>query len=380
MRAALSTLLLALCAITAPARAGTVAQAPFGVTQEGRAVEKITLRNDKGMSVSLLTLGGIIYEIQAPDRDGRFGNVALNLADLKAYEARPNFSSLIGRYANRISGGGFELDGQRFDVVSKPDGVSVHGGPKSFGSQIWTASHFRRGRTVGVTLSLTSPDGDNGFPGALRVQVRYSLDNDNRLRLDYTARTTKATVVNFTHHAFFNLSGAPTIQDQTLCVDAESYLRVDKQKLPDGIVPVGGTAFDLRQPKRLGEVIAATDPQILQSKGLDHNFILNKARPGELTSAATLSDAASGRRLRIWTTEPGLQVYTTGPFDGSLIDAAGRRLQSSAAVALEPQHYPDSPHHADFPSTRLDPGQTFHSSSLYAFDVLPGKQAPAACN
>ncbi|HVZ30060.1 MAG TPA: aldose epimerase family protein [Asticcacaulis sp.] len=373
--------LFLLLAAAASAEAGTVEREPFGVTQDGKPVDKITLRNDRGMSVSLLTYGGIITDIRVPDRAGHIDNVVLTLADLKAHEARPNFSSLIGRYANRISGGGFTLDGQRFDLVSKADGIATHGGPKSFGSQVWAATDVRQGTAPGVTLSLISPDGDNGFPGKLTVEVRYSLDNDNRLHLDYTARTTKPTVINFTHHAFFNLSGAPSVRCQTLRVAADAYLPVNSQKLPaTGPMSVNGTAFDLRQPKRLAKVIAAADPQIVQAKGLDHNFVLSKAQPGELTEAAVLSDDATGRRLRILTTEPGLQVYTTGPFNGSLIDVNGHPLQSGAGVALEPQHYPDSPHHPDFPSTRLNPGETFHSTSIYAFDVMPGKPDPAACD
>ncbi len=337
----------------------------FGKTAADETVDAYSLHTQT-MRVTVLTLGGIIHDVAVPDRDGRMDNVIRNLNSLAAYEGRANFSSLVGRYANRISGGGFSLDGQRYDLSpGKPDAVISHGGPHSFGSRIWKAAPFKDGKTCGVELSLVSPDGDNGFPGEVRVTVRYTLSPDNSLMLDYTATTTKPTVIALTHHAYWNLSGADTVYDQSLAIDADSYLPTDSHRVPTGeIAPVTGTPLDLRQGARLGDVVAADHASIHAAKGLDHTFVLNGSG---LKTAALLSDAASGRVLTISTTEPGIIAYTAGGFDGSLTGADGRPLAAGTGVALETQHFPDSPNKANFPSTLLRPGETLRSRTVYRF-------------
>lgn len=351
--------MMTLLALATPAAgmACTVEKAAHGVLSSGMPVDAWTIRDDR-LSVTVLTLGGILYRIDAPDRDGRTINVVRNLDSLKAYENRDNFSSLIGRYAGRISGGGFTLDGRRHELKGRPDGVVSHGGPKSFGSRVWTAK--RKG--CGVELSLISPNRDNGFPGMLKVRVLYRV-KDSDLILDYRATTDASTVFNPTHHAYFNLSGKEDVYDQRLQVLADTWLATDDKRVPTGdILPVTG-ALDLRDGKRIGDIVTAEDASIVSARGLDHSFALAGR------TAARLSDPVSGRTLTVTTTEPALVVFTANSFDGSLKDADGRPLVKGAGVALETQTHPDAPNRAHFPSTVLRPGKTFRSRTIYSFGV-----------
>lgn len=344
-----------------------VASKPYGTMASGQPVEAWTLRNG-GISVTILTLGGILYRIDVPDREGHSANVVRNLDSLKAYEGRDNFSSLIGRFANRISGGSFELDGQTYKLAAAANGVTSHGGPKSFGARIWQATAVRKASTCGIDLTLSSPDGDNGFPGQVDVTVHYRVSRDS-LTLAYQATTTKPTVVNFTDHAYFNLAGHGTVYDQRLTVNADSYLPTDAGRIPTGeIAPVSDTPMDMRKGAALGEVVTADNPSIHAAKGLDHTFVLNGWGKG-MIPAARLSDPASGRTLSIRTTQPGLVVYTANSFDGSLHDSDGDALVAGAGVALETQYFPDSPHHTNFPSTVLRPGETFKATTVYTFSA-----------
>lgn len=349
-------------AVPSMAAAGcTVEKASYGLSSSGEAVNAWTIRSDT-LSVTLLNLGGILYRIEAPDRGGKVINVVRNLDSLAAYEKRDNFSSLIGRYAGRISGGGFTLDGQRFELKGRPDGVVSHGGPKSFGSRIWEA----RRKGCGVELSLTSPDGDNGFPGTVKVRVRYEVKGSD-LRLDYRATTDKPTVINLSHHAYFNLSEQPDVFDQRLQVAADTWLPTDDRRVPTGdILPVSG-ALDLRHGARIGDVVNAGDASIKLAKGLDHSFVVNTNGAGK--PAARLSDPASGRTLTVTTTEPAVVVFTANSFDGSLKDQQGRPLVKGAGVALETQHHPDAPNRPGFPSTTLRPGKPFVSHTTFRFGV-----------
>lgn len=319
--------------------ASEVTRAPYGVTAAGENVDIFTLRNRRGMVVRILTYGGVINEISVPDRKGVFGNVVLSLPDLQAYEAHPNFSSLLGRYANRIADGGFTLDGVRHELPSNPQGISSHGGPSGFSTKVWHAETLRDG----VALSYESAAGENGYPGRLSVTVRYLLTDFLTLR--YSARTDKPTVVNLSHHVYFNLAGSDSILGESLQVFADRYTVFDARKIPTGrIDPVAGTPVDFR---------TAT---VLSDFSLDHDFVLNEPpRRGALRLAARLSDPGSGRSLEVRTSQPGMQVYT------------GRK----AGVALETQHFPDSPHQVLFPSTVLRPGQVFRSETEFRFGVIP---------
>ena len=328
------TLCVLLCG-TAFGRGVEVSRAPYGVAASGEHVDVFTLRNDKGMVVRVLTYGGTITEISMPDRHGSFANVVLSLPDLKAYETRANFSSLLGRYANRIAEGGFTLDGVRYNLPSNAQGISSHGGPNAFSTKVWRAKPLK----TGVELTYVSADGENGYPGKLSVSVAYLLTDVFKIR--YTARTDKPTVVNLSHHVYFNLAGSGTIQGQSLQVFADQYTPFDARKIPTGqIDSVAGTELDFRAPTVLGDRL------------VDHNFVLGDPRcGGTLRLAARLTDPGSGRNLVVVTTQPGIQVFTGRP----------------GGVALETQHFPNSPNQPTFPSTVLRPGQVFSEETEYRF-------------
>ncbi|MET0497379.1 MAG: aldose epimerase family protein [Steroidobacteraceae bacterium] len=364
--------------LTAHALAANVSREPYGVTAAGEQVEVFTLQNDRGMRVKVLSFGGILNEIVVPDKRGSCDNVALSLPDLAAYEGRPSFSSLLGRYANRIASGGFTIDGIRYDLKSNASGVSSHGGERGFGARNWSGQPFRAGQTAGVVLEYHSADGENGFPGALVVQVRYTLDEDNSLLLEYSATTDKPTVLNLSHHVYFNLSGETTIYDHRAQVFADRYTQIDTRKVPTGrIETVAGTSLDLRRPTRLGDRIQSKDPQMALGNGFDHNFVLSKP-PGAFARAARIEAPATGRILEVSTTEPGMQLYTGNGFNGSLRDDKGRPIVQGAGLALETQHFPDSPNQPSFPSTVLRPGQVFKSATQFSFEVA-GQSQPGRC-
>lgn len=353
-----------------PALAAQATRAPYGVTAGGAPVEVFTLENDRGMTVKVLSYGGIITQVVVPDRKGAFANVALELPDLKAYEAKPNFSALLGRYANRISHGGFTLDGVRHDLPSSTEGVSSHGGATGFSTRVWSGTPFQRHGEAGVTLAYDAADGEGGYPGALKVQVTYTVTRKNVLRIGYRAVSDKPTVVNLSHHVYFNLAGGGTVYDQTVQVKAKTYTPIDARKLPVGqIAPVAGTALDLLKPIRIGDRAMADDPQIRFANGFDHNFVIDGGGRGKLVSAVRMADTASGRTLEVRTTQPGVQLFSANSFNGALKDARGRPLDKGAGLAIETQHFADSPNHADFPSTVLRPGELFSQTTEFRFGV-----------
>lgn len=359
-----------LCIVSGSVQAAQVSRARYGVTAQGESIEAVTLENSRGVSVRILTYGGVINELRAPDRNGRCENVVLSFPDLRAYENRANFSSLLGRYANRISGGGFVLDGQRYELKSSAQGIASHGGPGGYGARRWSAAEFQGRDVAGVVLHDLSFDGENGFPGNVSMQVTFSLTADNTLRIEYQGSTDRPTVLNPSHHVYFNLAGAGTIFEHRAEVFASRYTPIDERKLPVGAIEsVAGTPLDLRVPTRLADRVDVDHPQIRIARGYDHNFVLDKNVAGALTLAARVEEPSSGRAVEVHTTEPGLQVFTANGFDGSLKDALGRPLERGAGIALETQHYPDSPNHADFPSTVVRPGETFRSVTEYRFLV-----------
>lgn len=351
--------LCGLAASSSAAPACSVQAQPFGVLSGGEQVSAWTIRNGQ-LAATVLDYGGILYAIEAPDRHGVVRNVVRTLEGLPQYEGYPSFSRIVGRYAGRIDGGGFTLDGERHALATRPDGVSVHGGPRGFGTRMWKA----QAAACGVDLSLVSPHGDNGFPGELRVAARFRLEGAD-LRIEYSASTDRPTVANLTHHAFFNLSDAPTVDGHTLTVHASHYLPTNARRVPTGaIAPVHG-ALDLRRGRPVGAVAGATEDEIRNNKGLDHTFVLDARH------AATLADPASGRVLEVFTTEPGLVVFSGNGFNGSLRDAGGRPLPKGAGLALETQHYPNSPNIAAFPSTVVRPGAPLRSTTVFRFRTEP---------
>jgi aldose 1-epimerase len=333
------------------------------------------------MSVSILTLGGILQEVCVPDRDGRGANVTLGFAGLAGYTgdaylaANPYFGAIVGRYANRIAGGRFTLDGTAHAVTVNDPPNALHGGARGFDRRVWAAQAIDGGDgTVGVRLTGTSPDGEEGFPGTLTTAVTYTLDGRGALRVDFDASTDAPTVVNLTSHAYWNLrgEGAGTVEAAELEVRAGAYAATDEHLVPTGaLVTVDGTPLDFRTPAAIGARIAEPFAPLAAAGGYDHDWILDRHGPG-LVEAATLRDRASGRALRVLTTQPALHVYTGNLLDGTLRGASGGPYGPRSGVAFEAQHLPDSPNHPAFPSTVLRPGERYRHATVYAFSTFPG--------
>jgi aldose 1-epimerase len=360
-----AALLLVLCpAVLAAPR---VDIADYGVTADGHAVHVYTLSNDHGVSVKVLDYGGVITEFNAPDRRGRLANVVLGLADLKAYEANGGINSLIGRYANRIKGG-FSIDGRHYDLVANPRGVTLHSGRPSYSAVIWAARTLQEADRAGVVLARVSPDGEQGFPGALQMEVTYTLSDANDLRIDYQATTDKPTVVTLTNHVYFNLAGngSGDVYDQQLQIMADEYTPTDADQVPTGErAAVAGTALDFRDLTPIGARIRSGEQQMLQARGYDHNFVLRKPAGDALPLAVRMYDPASGRLLEVRTTEPGVQVYSANHFNGTLVGASGKTIRQGDGLALETEHFPNSPNEPRFPSTLLRPGETLRSTTVF---------------
>lgn len=353
-----------------PCQAGTVETAPFGTLRDGRAVQQFTLTNNHGIRAKVLDLGGIICDVEAPGRDGKMANIVLCQKDLAGIEASGPMSALTGRYANRIAHG-FSIDGKHYDLKMNKDGVTLHGGPPGYsGRLLQTVGTFKTATTAGVTLRLVSPDGDQGFPGTLTVDVTYTLTDNNDFRIDYKATTDKPTVVNLTNHTYYNMAGGGSVEGQTLTLMADQMTPTDPYQVPTGqFANVAGTPFDFRTPKPIGRDLRSSDPQMLIGFGYDHNFVLRKSKPGALDLAARLTDPASGRTLDLFTTEPGVQIYSANHLNGNAVNTAGMTMRAGDAMALETQNYPDSPNKPNFPTTLLRPGETFRSTTMMHLSV-----------
>jgi aldose 1-epimerase len=370
--AAIAAVLAAAGLAASPVQAGTVEQKVFGATRDGQTVHAFTLTNNKGMRAEVLDYGGIICDVEAPGRDGRMVNVILCQKDMAGILATGPLSALTGRYANRLLHG-FTLDGKHYDLAANPAGVTLHGGRPGYSTRVLqTVKTFQTATTAGVTLRLVSPDGDQGFPGTLTIDVTYTLTDDSDFRIDYKATTDKPTVVNLTNHTYYNMAGngSGSVEPQILTLMADSYTPTDQNQIPTGeIAPVAGTALDFRTPKPIGKDLRSSEPQMLIGQGYDQNFVLRKSRPGALEMAARLTDPASGRTLELYTTQPGVQIYSSNHLNGTAVTPAGTTLRATDGMALETQHYPDSPNHPAFPSTVLRPGETFTSTTMMHFTV-----------
>jgi aldose 1-epimerase len=354
------------------AQAGTVNTAVFGTTKDGATAHIFTLTNNHGMRAQVLDYGGIVCAVEAPGRDGKMANVILCQRDLAAIEASGPMSALTGRYANRI-GHGVTIEGKHYELAPNANGVTLHGGPPPYNRRVLnTVDTFQHAGDAGVTMRLMSPDGDQGFPGAVTLDVTYTLTDNNDFRMDYKAVTDKTTVVNFTNHTYYNLAGngSGNVENQVMTVIADQVTPTDAYQVPTGeFTNVAGTPFDFRTPTAIGKNIRSTDPQMLIGRGYDHNYVLRKSKPGALELAARITDPVSGRTLELSTTEPGVQVYSSNNLNGSVVSAAGTTIRATDGLALETQHYPDSPNKPNFPSTVLKPGQTFTSSTVMHFTV-----------
>jgi aldose 1-epimerase len=378
----------------------SITREPFG-TFDGTGVDRYTLDNGKGMVVKILTYGGIVQELWAPDRRGRSSNVVLGFKDLAGYTNgfqqgyptnpdaptpnSPYFGAIIGRYGNRIANGTFTLDGHTYKLDTNNGPNSLHGGYLGFDKQVWDATPSQSGSSVSLTLHRLSKEGEGcvpsrtpgctGYPGNLDVTVVYTLTKHNELKIDYHATTDKPTVVNLTNHTYWNLDGEGTgdIYDHVLWLNASRYTPVDSTLIPTGAIdPVAGTPFDFTRPETIGARIRdASNQQIAFGRGYDHNFVLNRPpNSTALVPAAKVFDPASGRKLEIDTTEPGVQFYSGNFLDGTLAGTSGKFYRQSDGFALETQHFPDSPNHANFPSTVLRPGQTYTSQTIFSLSTF----------
>lgn len=354
-----------------------VGASDFGTLPDGRTVQKYTLDNGRGLTAVILNYGGIIQSLIVPDRDGKRDDVVLGYDTLEDYlkdgaSINTNFGALIGRYANRIAKGTFSLDGKTYRIPTNNNGNALHGGPQGFATRLWEATPAADG-APSVALHYRSVDGEMGFPGSLDVTVIYTLEDDG-LKLDYRATTDKPTVLNLTSHAYFNLAGAgaESVLDHTVQINASQYTQVDAELIPTGkLVAVEGTPLDFRTPTTLGARIHRDYPALKYAEprqgGYDFNWVLDRA--GADTPAVVVEEPTSGRTMSVYTTEPGMQLYTANSIDRIEGGKGGKTYLHWGALALEAQHFPDSPNHPDFPSTRLDPGQTYTQTTVYRFGV-----------
>ncbi|MFN2571817.1 MAG: aldose epimerase family protein [Gemmatimonadales bacterium] len=375
MRIALTALLVILPGHPMSQQSLSVSRAPFGKLPDGRDVELFTLTNAHGIEIRVMTYGAIITAIYTPDRQGRRADIVLGFDSLAGYLAdSPYFGALVGRYANRIAGGHFTLDGATYTLARNNGPNSLHGGLRGFDKVLWSADVVRSDTGVGVRLRYVSPDGEEGYPGTLQVQVTYTLTAHDELIVDYDATTDKATPVNLSQHTYWNLHGAGRgdILDHVLTLKAARYTPVDSTLIPTGaLAPVAGTPFDFRTGAAIGARIDGTDEQLRFGHGYDHNWVLDDHRgaPNALAHAARLVDPVSGRALDISTTEPGIQFYAGNFLDGTIKGKGGHAYEHRGALCLETQHFPDSPNHANFPSTILRPGQRYRSRTIVTFSL-----------
>ncbi|GAC1514236.1 MAG: hypothetical protein NVS1B4_01430 [Gemmatimonadaceae bacterium] len=364
--------------VTAPAHETSsetrVIRAPLGRLPDGTAVETFTLTNAHGIELRAMTYGAIILSLRTPDRGGRLDDIVLGHDSLGGYlKSSPYFGAVVGRYGNRIAKGRFTLDSTTYRLAVNNGVNHLHGGDRGFDKVVWKGEQVETSRGAGVAFTYLSPDGDQGYPGAVTVRVTYTLTNDDELAVDYVATTDKATPVNITQHSYFNLAGdgRRDILGHELTIDAESYTPVDSTLIPTGtIAPVATTPFDFRTPTTIGARIADAHEQLRFGGGYDHNFVLRRYGPG-LTRAARVAEPTTGRTLEVYTTEPGLQFYSGNFLDGTIRGKGGRVYQRRFGFCLETQHYPDSPNHPRFPTTILRPGQEYRSRTIFAFSTYP---------
>ena len=374
-----AALCLMFAVAAAAARAATLTATPFGRTADGQLVTRYTMSTNGGVSVSFMSYGGAVTDVTAPDRQGRPGHVVLGFPTLRDYETKGAegelyFGAILGRYTNWISRGRFRLDGREYQITLSDPPNTIHGGKKGFDKRVWAVQlQATSGQSVGARLTYTSPDREEGFPGTLRVGVTYTLSEDGAFTIHYEAATDRTTVLTLSNHMNFNLAGAGSpggVLRQVLTVHADKYLPLDRSQLPLGsLAPVAGTPFDFRAPTEIGARIHDKDPQLAIADGYDQYWVLNKqGDPAQPQLSVHALDPTSGRTLDLYTTEPGVQIYTADWFNGSY-SGTGGRYSKYAAFTLETQHYPDSPNHPDFPSTELRPGQAYSSTTTFRFGV-----------
>ena len=366
----LCSVLCLFCCIVVNAQ--KITRADFGKTADGETVELFTLTNKNGMEARITNYGGIVVSLTAPDRNNQYGDVVLGFNDLESYlKGHPYFGCIIGRYGNRIAKGHFSLNGVEYKLAVNNGPNHLHGGIKGFDKVVWKATP--RTTKTGASLSLTylSKDGEEGYPGNLNSTVVYTLTNRNELRIDYSASTDKNTVINLTHHSYFNLAGEGNgdILNHLLTINAARFLPTDATSIPTGQLRyVRGTPFTFLQPHAIGERINQDDEQLKFGSGYDHNWIVN-GRMGVMRQAASVYEPTTGRVMEVWSNEPGIQFYAGNFLDGTLTGKSGKTYPRRSGFCLETQHYPDSPNQPKFPSTTLRKGASYRSTTIYRFSA-----------
>jgi len=356
--------------LTGAQERSTIRKEVFGTLADGSVIHCYALRNSHGMEARIIDYGGIVVSLLVPDRSGRLGDVVLGFDSLSAYvKDNPYFGCLVGRYGNRIAKGQFAIDGTSYVLATNNGANHLHGGVKGYDKVVWEAKEHRTGDGPSLELRYRSRDGEEGYPGTLSAAVIYKVSEKNELIIRYQATTDKPTVVNLTHHSYFNLAGSGTILGHELMINADRFTPVDSGLIPTGeLRSVHGTPMDFTTSMAIGARIGDEDDQLRRAGGYDHNFVLNRKAAG-LTLAARLTERSSGRTMEVLTTEPGLQFYSGNFLDGHHIGKAGQRYQHRYGLCLETQHFPDSPNQPNFPSTLLKPGGTYISTTIYRFGV-----------
>ena len=343
----------------------------FGQSEDGSNVNLFTLTNDNQIEIRITNYGGIIVSIQTPDRDGKLGDIVLGFDTLDEYLAgHPFFGVLVGRFANRIAHARFTLEGVEYTLAPNNGPNALHGGNHGFDKALWQATSFENEDAVGVSLRYLSEDGEEGYPGNLSVQVIYTLTNQNELRIDYLATTDQTTIVNLTNHSYFNLKGKETILDHVVYLNADHYTPTDETLIPTGeIRSVENTPMDFRQPTAIGARIDWADEPLQLAGGYDHNWVLNKAEEGDLSHCATVTEPTSGRRMEVYTTQPGVQFYTGNMMPEEIAGKGGTLYPRRGGLCLETQVFPDAPNHPHFPSAALEPGEKYEQTTIFRFGV-----------
>ncbi len=362
-----------------PALGAEASQSTFGKMPDGRSVAAVTLTNANGISAKVIALGATLQSVVMPDRDGKKADVALGYDNLSDYIDTPQyFGSTVGRFANRLAGGRFKLDGKTWQTPINNGANALHGGTLGFDKVLWDVTSVKSGPTASVTLRYVSPDGDQGYPGTMTVDAIYSLDENNDLRIEYVATTDRPTIANITNHAYWNLSGegsANGAMGHVVTIPAESYLPTDSGAIPTGEYrPVAGTVFDFRKPTAIGDRVRdASDEQIVFGRGYDHNWVIGRKVTADQHLMARVEDPASGRGFELWSNQPGLQMYSGNFFDATSHGKSKKIYRMGDALVMEPQIFPDAPNQKNFPNARLAPGETYRNVMTYR--LTTGAQA-----
>ena len=357
--------------MASPLHAAEATRSTFGKMPDGRSVPAVTLTNANGISATVIALGATLQSVVMPDREGKKADVALGYDNLADYIDQPQyFGSTVGRFANRLAGGRFKLDGNTWQTPINNGANALHGGTLGFDKVLWEVTGVQSGPTASVTLRYVSPDGDQGYPGTMTVDATYSLDENNDLRIEYAATTDRPTIANITNHAYWNLSGegAPNgAMGHVVTIPADHYLPTDSGAIPTGEYrPVAGTVFDFRKPTVVGERVRdARDEQIVFGRGYDHNWVVGRKVTADQHLMARVEDPASGRGFELWSNQPGLQMYSGNFFDATSHGKDKKIYRMGDAIVMEPQIFPDAPNQKDFPDARLAPGETYRNVMTY---------------